>query len=198
MGKDRGKKIVALLLALCIAGMGLVGCGSGKPGEPEVVEPPFEDAELGMTVYPVGNSATFGDWDLKLTNAYLAETVEDNTYYYEPSTGDIFVVAGFEITNKGAEAATLLQYPVALDGTELFIMPVGEDIYSTPERLSTYPYDLYGKSVEPGETVSGVFIFQVPTEDSEKDWNLVFTNYGAMTDIPSEEEAEPLEVVFRL
>jgi hypothetical protein len=198
MRNNRGKKIVALMLVACIGAMGLTGCGSSEPSEPAVVEPPFEDTELGMTVYPVGNTAEFGDWDLKLRKAYFAEVIEDNTYYYEPSDGAIFLVASFDITNNGTETATLLEYPVTLNGNEIVLGPVGEENYSTPERLNTYPNDLCGRSVEPGETVTGIFIFQVSTGDSEKDWNLMFTNYGAKTDIGSGEEVEPLEVAFRL
>lgn len=115
--------------------------------------------------YPIGDTATIGDWDVTVTGAIPNATVDvlaESQFNDEPAPGSQFYVVGIDATYNGTDSDLLVISTSFNTVGPLGVAYTGADFCGViPDELDAFA------EVFPGGTVSGNLCWSVKHEDAD-------------------------------
>lgn len=113
-----------------------------------------------------GSTGLIGPWEITLNSLEVTDSFDDSLYTYSASDGCKIVRAFLTVTNRGFAKDSFLSGTLHLDPNGLIagVIDGSSDDYYTVTDAMTYSKCLNGKSVEPGESIEGEVLFEVPDE----------------------------------
>lgn len=197
--------LAALLLAV-LSGCSMLGLGgeSGKDLGVTETREVYIETEAGedgetweTTIYPLGNTAKFRNWDITFKSAKVQDEVKaTGNQVYTSEDGYSFLVCTFEIKNNGDEDSQLLSLINVLSENHCIFYALEWDfIYEFDDDMGYDASDLYNKTVAAGATLEGTITFFCEDVDlaGVDQWYIQFYTEGST--VPGNEVDEDF-VVF--
>ena len=189
------KKKTLIVIGLLLICLSFAACASGKSDsskqeenqeaqaqEAEETEEETEEAETEETqeeteetedgedtVYNIGESAAFKDWEITITDMQIVESIKSDYLSFSPKESNskylqIFVTA----SNVGKQAEHFL--PMFAMGDDIHAKVYFGDGYEfTSTNLMGYENDIHDSTVNPLSSQDGEIIFQIPDSVSESE-----------------------------
>ena len=109
------KKIFTTLSFILVVCLFTASCGnSDTPSTSQNTDNNNQQQEQNQEVevsenFKIGDTATFNDWEISVTEFSFKDKLADNDYFYfSPDEGNKFAVVSLQITNTSKEAHTSL------------------------------------------------------------------------------------------
>ncbi|MCL2588921.1 MAG: DUF4352 domain-containing protein, partial [Oscillospiraceae bacterium] len=118
---------------------------------------PEPEPDVEIIPYAIGDTATFEQFEVTVTDFEITERFETRSFYFVPDDGYQFVVVHLEITNTGDENERVLGTVTTAFDTQAVIE---HETGATFRLLNTSGRNLVGERIRAGETFEGFVIFQ--------------------------------------
>lgn len=130
--------------------------------EKEETEESETAAEENTVIYNMGDTVSFKDWEITITDVQMIDSVTEGYMVYEPNEeGSKFAQVFITVTNVGEQTDTFM--PSYVYGEDIYTQLLyGDGSEYMATNLLGYDAGMFSSSIEPAAQKSGEIVFEIP------------------------------------